>query len=53
MEIEHKANPLHVMCRFTDSGLSMKHALRFARWYETWVWRWVQSVISGQERKNK
>ena len=32
--LQHVFNPLHVMCRLIDLGLSMKAARRIVSWYE-------------------
>jgi hypothetical protein len=35
----HILNPLHIMCRLTEFGISVKRAMKIVRWYEIHIYK--------------
>ena len=45
--IQHRMNPLHVYCRFRDSGYRRGASVFYCRVYEIIVFSWVRIVLHG------
>lgn len=45
LSIQHRLNPLHVYCRFVDSGLSRRSSALLCKTYEMVIFVWVAWVL--------